>query len=141
MAAWKRKSFATHSTFFLLKSFLLPPIPSSSAGFHYILRFACECFIFRRGTSHIAEEFSFFAILFSSCFRCVSLLPIRLHKRETSSSPCLCAVLEILVLPSWRNFASHFFASSSSQRFFLFNLISYCLRFANVNILYLRRPI
>lgn len=109
--------------------------------FHYISRFARECFIFRRGTSHIAEEFSFFAILFSSSFRCVFSFPFDFTNARLLLRPA-CA----LFLRYWfclHGETSHFFASSSlpCQRFFLFNLISYCLRFANVNILYLRRPI
>lgn len=131
----------THSTFFLLKvfllflQFLLLPLL-----FHYFSRCARECFIFRRGTSHIAEEFSFFAILFSSSFRCVFSFPFDFTNARLLLRPA-CA----LFLRYWfclDGETSHFFASSSPpcQRFFLFNLISYCLRFANVNILYLRRP-
>lgn len=77
------------SLFFLIKSFLLLSLDSSCLLllFHYILRFL-DCFIFRR-TSHIAEEFSFFAILFSSFVRCVSLshsLPLS-TSLPTSSLP------------------------------------------------------
>lgn len=132
---------ATHTTFFLIKvfllflRFLLLPLL-----FHYILRFARECFIFRRGTSHIAEEFSFF-LRFCLLLHFVAFSP----SLDFTNARLLLRPACALFLRYWlclHGETSHFFASSSlCQRFFLFNLISYCLRFANVNILYLRRPI
>lgn len=137
-------AFATHTTFFLLKvfllflQFLLLPLL-----FHYILRFARECFIFRRGTSHIAEEFSFF-LRFCFLLRFVAFSPSHSTSQTRDfffALPARCSWDIGFAFMAKLRISSLLLPCPANDFFFLFNLISYCLRFANVNILYLRRPI